>query len=232
MGFKRISKTPLPKPVPVPLTPVQEVIKAVGINYAEIAKMTAEEAYKKGTELGEALNKLKVPARNSANVPYNTSANSTPASVAVLDVDDYDVLTDAKTKDDVWTKKLARALTPSVPYGTQGVPGPPLVSYAPPPNVWVKGRVKDLAAQQDPAVLPAHPWPVVTTLFKRSDTGIGWKQWSIWCETDAVIVEWGHCDKAKQAKRHSFLKRPEAARLWMHEAVTAKLKSGYNTSKV
>lgn len=88
------------------------------------------------------------------------------------------------------------------------------------------------AAVKPPMAMPSKVTVgTVTTLFKKSDTGIGYKQWSIWLEGDYVVVEWGHCDKAKQQKRHSFLSRPASALAWMHDAITAKQKKGYRRTK-
>ena len=71
----------------------------------------------------------------------------------------------------------------------------------------------------------------VTTLFKPSETGIGYKQWSIWREPDCVVVEWGHCDKKKIQKRHPFLNRPLGAELRMQIEIQKKMKEGYKSSK-
>ena len=70
----------------------------------------------------------------------------------------------------------------------------------------------------------------ITLLFKESDTGIGFKQWSVWIENTTVITEWGHCDKTKQLNRVPFnsLARAEEYR---NSCIAAKLKKGYRRTK-
>jgi len=73
---------------------------------------------------------------------------------------------------------------------------------------------------------------VVTTLFKKSDTGIGHKQWSIYVRNgDSVVIEWGHCDKTKQEKVYPFVNRPQTMENWMREAIREKMKKGYSRTK-
>ena len=73
---------------------------------------------------------------------------------------------------------------------------------------------------------------IVTTLYKKSDTGIGYKQWSIYVRSgNSVIIEWGHCDKAKQEKVYPFVNRPHLMEQWMREAISGKIKKGYSRTK-
>lgn len=82
-----------------------------------------------------------------------------------------------------------------------------------------------------PVAAPMPPTGALTLLFKKSATGIGFKQWSIWQEPDYVIVEWGHCDKQKQQKRYSFLGRERAANEYVQDCIMKKMKEGYKRTK-
>lgn len=147
IAFKRIGKEP-PKPVAVvaPKLPTR----------AEVAKMTAEEAYRAGEKFGEAILNAKKTPEEFVVVP--TTPKPAPASSKLTDQ--------------------------------------------------------------------------VTTLFKKSDTGIGHKQWSIYVRNgNSVVVEWGHCNKSKQEKVYPFVNRPHLMETWMREAIMGKMKKGYSRTK-
>ncbi|MDE2107310.1 MAG: hypothetical protein KGL39_59480 [Patescibacteria group bacterium] len=164
-GFKRIAKEPL-KPAPAPPKDTAMYLDGVKLpSQEEVAKMTPEEAYKSGQELGEAFKKAEA-------------------------------------------KLAARAQMSAV-------------------TLQLGEAFKKAEAQK------AAPTRIgtATTLFKKSDTGIGHKQWSIWKENTDVVVEWGHCDKKKQQKRYPFMNRPHLMANWIQEAIRKKIKEGYKSSK-
>jgi hypothetical protein len=87
-------------------------------------------------------------------------------------------------------------------------------------------------APQTHSVTPVDPMKG-TTLYKESDTGIGYKRWAIWLEhtsTWTVWTEWGHENKHQARKNMSFLSETRA-KAYLQNCVSAKLKRGYRRTK-
>lgn len=74
-----------------------------------------------------------------------------------------------------------------------------------------------------------HP-ETALTLYAPSETGIGFKVWSIWRDGTKVTVEWGHESKRKRRKTADLFTESGVG-MFMHDQWCKKLAKGYKRTK-